>query len=116
MKIYTEPSKVKEMLDKARATYQKRDARIEGVTDETEETFYSCTLCQSFAPTHVCIITPERTGLCGAYNWLDGKASNEINPTGPNQPVPKLEVIDPVFGQWKGVNEFVFKASRQKLE
>ncbi len=116
VKIYTEASKVKEMLEKARATYQKRDARIEGMTDETEETFYSCTLCQSFAPTHVCIITPERTGLCGAYNWLDGKASNEINPTGPNQPVPKLEVIDPVLGQWKGVNEFVFKASRQKLE
>ncbi len=86
------------------------------MTDETEETFYSCTLCQSFAPTHVCIITPERTGLCGAYNWLDCKASFEINPTGPNQPVPKIEVIDPLLGQWKGVNDFVFKASRQKLE
>jgi acetyl-CoA synthase len=104
------------MLEKARATYQKRDDRIEGMTDETEEIFYSCTLCQSFAPNHVCIITPERTGLCGAYNWLDGKASNEINPTGPNQPVPKGEVIDPTLGQWQGVNAFVFKASRQKVE
>ena len=116
VKIYTEEKKVKEILEQARKVYQKRDARIEGMTDETEETFYSCTLCQSFAPTHVCIITPERTGLCGAYNWLDGKASNEINPTGPNQPVVKGEVIDPVLGQWKGVNDFVFKASRQKLE
>jgi acetyl-CoA synthase len=116
VKIYTEESKVKEIMGKARGVYHKRDARIEGMTDESEETFYSCTLCQSFAPTHVCIITPERTGLCGAYNWLDGKASNEINPTGPNQPVPKMEVIDPLLGQWKGVNDFVFKASRQKLE
>ncbi|MDI6756051.1 MAG: acetyl-CoA decarbonylase/synthase complex subunit alpha/beta, partial [Thermodesulfobacteriota bacterium] len=116
VKIYTEEKKVKEILEKARKVYQKRDARVEGMTDESEETFYSCTLCQSFAPTHVCIITPERTGLCGAYNWLDGKASFEINPTGPNQPVPKKEVIDPVLGQWNGVNEFVFKASRQKLE
>jgi len=116
VKIYTEEKKVKEILEQARKVYQKRDARIEGMTDESEETFYSCTLCQSFAPTHVCIITPERTGLCGAYNWLDGKASNEINPTGPNQPVPKGEVIDPLLGQWKGVNDFVFKASRQKLE
>ncbi len=116
VKVYTDEAKVKEMLEKARATYAKRDARIEGMTDESEETFYSCTLCQSFAPTHVCIITPERTGLCGAYNWLDGKASNEINPTGPNQPVPKSEIIDPLLGQWKGVNEFVYKASRQKLE
>jgi acetyl-CoA synthase len=115
VKIYTEESKVREILGKSRAIYQRRDARIEGMTDESEETFYSCTLCQSFAPTHVCIITPERTGLCGAYNWLDGKASNEINPTGPNQPVAKGEVIDPLLGQWKGVNDFVFKASRQKV-
>jgi acetyl-CoA synthase len=116
VKIFTEEEKVKSILEKARGAYRRRDARIEGMTDETEETFYSCTLCQSFAPTHVCIITPERTGLCGAYNWLDGKASFEINPTGPNQPVPKIEVIDPMLGQWKGVNDFVFKASRQKLE
>jgi len=116
VKIYTEEAKVKEIVEQARRVYQKRDARIEGMTDESEEIFYSCTLCQSFAPNHVCIITPERTGLCGAYNWLDGKASYEINPTGPNQPVPKGEVIDPLLGQWKGVNAFVYKASRQKVE
>jgi len=39
-----------------------------------------------------------------------------MNPTGPNQPVPKGEVIDPLYGQWKGVNEFVRKASRGKVE
>jgi acetyl-CoA synthase len=116
VKVYTDEAKVKQVLEQARAAYRKRDARIEGMTDETEETFYSCTLCQSFAPTHVCVITPERTGLCGAYNWLDGKASFEINPTGPNQPIIKGEPIDPLLGQWKGVNDFVFKASRQKLE
>ena len=58
----------------------KRDARIEGMTDETTDIFYSCTLCQSFAPSHVCVVSPERTGLCGAYNWMDCKASFEINP------------------------------------
>ena len=116
VKIYSEADKVKEVVQQARQAYAKRDARIEGMTDETEEIFYSCTLCQSFAPSHVCVITPERTGLCGAYNWLDGKASNEINPTGPNQPIPKRDVIDPLYGQWAGVNDFVFKASRQKVE
>ena len=86
------------------------------MTDETTDIFYSCTLCQSFAPNHVCVISPERTGLCGAYNWMDCRASFEINPTGPNQPVPKGEILDPKLGQWKGVNEFVFKASRQKID
>ncbi|MFC1989126.1 acetyl-CoA decarbonylase/synthase complex subunit alpha/beta [Chloroflexota bacterium] len=116
VKLYTEEDKVKEIVEKARAVYQIRDARIEGMTDETIDTYYSCTLCQSFAPSHVCVISPERTGLCGSYNWMDCKASYEINPTGPNQPVEKGEVIDAKFGQWKGVNEFVLKASRGKID
>ena len=110
--IYTEEDKVQEITKKAREVFKTRDERVAGMTDEDEEIYYSCTLCQSFAPSHVCVVTPERTGLCGAYNWLDCKASNEINPTGPNQPIQKGEVIDPVFGKWEGVNEFVSKASR----
>ena len=114
--VMTDQSKVDELATKARATYATRDARIEGMTDESMETYYSCTLCQSFAPNHVCIISPERTGLCGAYNWLDCKASFEINPTGPNQPVQKGELIDQKLGQWKGTNEFLRKASRGALD
>jgi acetyl-CoA synthase len=116
VKIYTGEADVKSKVEKARSVYQIRDARIEGMTDETTETYYSCTLCQSFAPSHVCVISPERTGLCGSYNWMDCKASFEINPTGPNQPVPKGEVIDLKLGQWKGVNDFVSKASRGKID
>ncbi len=116
VKIYTEEDKVKEIVEQARDVYAARDARIEGMMDETTDIFYSCTLCQSFAPNHVCIISPERTGLCGAYNWMDCKASFEINPTGPNQPVQKGEVIDARLGQWKGCNEFLYKASRQNFE
>jgi len=116
IKLYTEEDKVKEIIARAKEVYAVRDARIEGMTDETTDTFYSCTLCQSFAPSHVCVISPERTGLCGSYNWMDCKAAFEINPTGPNQPVAKGEIIDTDMGQWKGVNEFVFKASRGKLD
>jgi acetyl-CoA synthase len=116
VQIYTEEDKVKEIVEQAKGVYAARDARIEGMTDETTDIFYSCTLCQSFAPNHVCIISPERTGLCGAYNWMDCKASFEINPTGPNQPVQKGEVIDARLGQWKGCNEFLQQASRQTFD
>ena len=116
VKIYTNEADVKVRVEKAREVYKQRDTRIEGMTDETTDIYYSCTLCQSFAPSHVCVISPERTGLCGSYNWMDCKASFEINPTGPNQPVPKLDTIDPVLGQWKGVNDFVSKASRGKID
>jgi len=116
VKIYTEEDKVKEMLGQAREAYHARDARIEGMTDETTDIYYSCLLCQSFAPSHVCVVTPEKTGLCGSYNWMDCKAAYEINPTGPNVPIEKGEILDAKLGQWKGVNEFILKASRGKLD
>lgn len=114
--LYTQEDKVKEVVENAKKSFQARDARIEGMTDEGTEIYYSCTLCQSFAPSHVCTVSPERTGLCGAYNWMDCKASNEINPTGPNQPIEKGECLDPVLGQWKGVNEFIYEASRHAID
>lgn len=116
VKIYTNEEDVTRVLEQARASYAHRDARTEGMTDETVDVFYSCILCQSFAPSHVCIVSPERTGLCGAYNWLDCKASNEINPEGPNKPVKKGEVLNLKLGQFSGCNEFVRTASRQKVE
>jgi acetyl-CoA synthase len=116
IKIYTVEEKVREILKKARGTYEHRDTRIEGMTDESVDTFYSCILCQSFAPNHVCVVSPERTGLCGAYNWLDCRAAFEINPEGPNQPVQKGDCLDERYGQFKGCNEFVQKASRQKVQ
>jgi acetyl-CoA synthase len=47
---------------------------------------------------------------------MDCKASYEINPTGPNQPVEIGECLDTKLGQWQGVNEFVYKASRQAID
>ena len=114
--IHTEKDKVDELTARARKIYKTRDERVEGMTDEGTETYYSCTLCQSFAPTHVCMISPERTGLCGAYNWLDCKASFEINPTGPNQPVEKGKLVDERLGRFEGVDQFVQQASRNKIE
>jgi acetyl-CoA synthase len=112
----TDSEKAEAALKEARTAYKFRDERIAGMTDESVDTFYSCTLCQSYAPNHVCVISPERLGLCGAYSWLDGKAGFEIKPKGCNQPVVKGEVIDAEKGQWKGVNEFIYATSRQTLE
>jgi len=114
--IITDAEKLKEPLEKAREIYHQRDERIMGMRDEDVDTYYSCVLCQSYAPDHVCIVTPERLGLCGAYTWLDCAASFEMNPHGPNQPVKKAEVIDVVKGQWKGVNEYLEIASNGNLK
>jgi acetyl-CoA synthase len=109
--LITERAEVERRLAIARKVYIERNRRLESMTDESVETFYSCLLCQSFAPNHVCIITPQRLGLCGAYNWLDGKAAYEIDETGPNQPVAKGHCLDRDRGIWEGTNEYVWKNS-----
>ncbi len=114
--IVTDEAELKKRLPEALASYEARDEKISGLTDEAVDTFYTCTLCQSFAPDHVCIISPERIGLCGAINWMDAKAANQLSPTGPNQPVEKGEVIDEHRGQWVGVNKAVKEFSKGKLE
>ena len=116
VRVYTEAADVKRLLATARQVFAERDARLADMTDESVETFYSCTLCQSFAPNHVCVITPERPGLCGAYNWLDGRAAYEITPSGPNQPIQKGRTLDAKLGQWDKVNEFVYQKSNRFLE
>ncbi|MBI5093461.1 MAG: CO dehydrogenase/CO-methylating acetyl-CoA synthase complex subunit beta [Candidatus Hydrogenedentes bacterium] len=114
--LITDRDEVERRLEHARKVYVERNHRLAAMTDESVDTFYSCLLCQSFAPDHVCVITPERLGLCGAYNWLDGKAAHEIDETGPNQPVEKGRCLDPVRGVWEGVNEYVFKNSHKKTK
>ncbi len=104
--IFTDPDKVHEWLEKAREAYDFRNKRLADLTDDKVEEFYSCTLCQSFAPNHVCVVSPERLGLCGAYNWLDCKASFSINPTGPNQPIKLGRMLEARKGYWSGTNDY----------
>jgi acetyl-CoA synthase len=115
VKIFTDPDLHAEWLEKAREAYSERNERLGAMTDTSVDEFYSCTLCQSFAPDHVCIVSPERLGLCGAYNWLDCKASFQINPTGPNQPIDKGDTLDDVKGYYSGVNEFTETASHGQV-
>jgi acetyl-CoA synthase len=104
--VVTDPKLHAEWLEKARTAYDFRNKRLADLTDDKVDEFYSCTLCQSFAPNHVCVVSPERLGLCGAYNWLDCKASFSINPTGPNQPIKLGKSLDMHKGYWEGTNDY----------
>ncbi len=116
VKIITEPALFHEWLDKARAAYDYRNRRLADMTDEAVDEFYTCTLCQSFAPTHLCLVSPQRLGLCGAYNYLDCAASYQINPTGPNQPIRKGRMIDAEKGIYSGLNEIAQQKSQGSVQ
>ena len=111
--FYTEANKVQEILDtKAMPTYNARDDRLASLTDESVDEFYTCILCQSFAPSHCCVVTPERLGLCGAVSWLDAKATKELTPTGPCQPIKKIGCTDERTGAYTEVNKVVEQATQ----
>jgi len=50
VKIYTDPDSIKKWLAIAREAYDFRNKRLADLTDDKVDEFYSCTLCQSFAP------------------------------------------------------------------
>jgi acetyl-CoA decarbonylase/synthase complex subunit beta len=107
----TDAKKVDELLAEALKVYAARDERLRGLKEEDVEVFYGCVLCQSFAPTHCCVITPERIANCGAINWFDGKAAYKLDPEGPIFQVEKGELVDPARGEYTGLNKVVAERS-----
>jgi acetyl-CoA decarbonylase/synthase complex subunit beta len=112
----TDPKNLEDRYQQAVEVYKARDARARGLMEEEVEEFYSCSLCQSFAPTHVCIITPNRMGGCGSISWFDARASANVDPKGPNLRVKKGECLDPVKGIYTGVDEVVRERSLGAIE
>ena len=115
--LFTEKEKVQQLLEaQAMPRYRARDDRLASMTDESVETYYTCILCQSFAPAHCCVVTPERLGLCGAVSWLDARATKELTPHGPCQPIQKIGCTDERTGAFTEVNKIVNEATRGAVE
>ena len=115
--ILTDTAAVEKALDELCFPRDRaRDDRLAALTDESVDTFYTCTLCQSFAPSHCCVVTPERLGLCGAVSWLDAKASYQLAPTGPSRPIAKTGCTDERLGAYETVNQAVAEATHGAME
>ncbi|MGD2200659.1 MAG: CO dehydrogenase/CO-methylating acetyl-CoA synthase complex subunit beta [Candidatus Bathyarchaeota archaeon] len=112
----TDPEKVQSWYEKSMEIYEERDARARGMHDDDVDVFYGCSLCQSFAPTHLCVITPQRYANCGAISWFDGRATAKVDPKGPVFEIPKGEIIDPLTGEYEGVNEVIKDKSLGEIE
>ncbi|MBQ9844115.1 MAG: CO dehydrogenase/CO-methylating acetyl-CoA synthase complex subunit beta [Oscillospiraceae bacterium] len=115
--IITDAAEAAKFRDEvAMPRYAARDARLESLTDESVDRYYTCILCQSFAPAHCCVVTPERLGLCGAVSWLDAKATNELDPNGPCQPIFKEGCTDERTGRYESVDKAIFESTHGAVE
>ena len=115
--IITDAAEAAKFRDEiAMPRYTQRDDRLASMTDESVDRYYTCILCQSFAPAHCCVVTPERLGLCGAVSWLDAKATNELDPAGPCQPIFKEGCTDERTGRFESVDKMVAAATHGAVE
>ena len=115
--IITDAAEAAKFRDEvAMPRYAARDARLESLTDESVDRYYTCILCQSFAPAHCCVVTPERLGLCGAVSWLDAKATNELDPNGPCQPIFKEGCTDERTGRYESVDKAIYESTHGAVE
>ena len=115
--LITDPVEAGKFRDEmAMPRYAQRDDRLASMTDEAVDRYYTCILCQSFAPAHCCVVTPERLGLCGAVSWLDAKATNELDPNGPCQPIFKEGCTDERTGRFASVDKAIADATHGAVE
>lgn len=89
---------------------------ISEITDESVDIFYSCNICQCYVPDHICIIKPEKTGLCGVYTWNDARLLSKIDCYGSFKPVEKGRAINNFSGEWEGVNAELQKQTYGHIE
>ncbi len=112
----TDPAEVKKKFQEAVDIYEGRDARARGMTDDDVDVFYGCTLCQSFAPSHICVISAQRYANCGAISWFDGRAAAKVDPKGPVFEIPKEKCLDEWKGEYEGVNKIISEKSLGEID
>ncbi|NLF29852.1 MAG: hypothetical protein GX591_03060 [Planctomycetes bacterium] len=104
---------------------RQRDEAVRLATEESATAFSACVGCSPFAPDHVCVLTPQRPPQCGRplgmiqtgarYGYDDmtnihhSRLHREVNSF---QMIDKGRCLDPVRGEWSGVNQAVARLSR----
>ncbi|UTB33528.1 MAG: CO dehydrogenase/CO-methylating acetyl-CoA synthase complex subunit beta [Methanobacterium sp. ERen5] len=116
IKVLTDSEEVETFLANASKQYEDRDSKARELSDEDVDVFYGCVMCQSFAPTHTCVVTPDRTALCGAINWFDCRAAAKMDPDGPIFEIEKGEVLDDIKGEYVNVNSVMADKSQGTVE
>ncbi|MFZ2070075.1 MAG: CO dehydrogenase/CO-methylating acetyl-CoA synthase complex subunit beta [Halobacteriota archaeon] len=92
------------------------DERARRFSDEDVDTFYGCTICQTFAPSHVCVVAPDRPPYCGIITWIGAKVMCDLDPYGYIFEMPLGKCVDPWGGEYTGVNEKIYEKSNRSYK
>jgi len=64
----------------------------------------------------MCVVTPDRTALCGAINWFDCRAASKMDPDGSIFEIDKGEILDDVKGEYSNVNEVIAQKTQGETD
>ena len=107
----------KELIDTVCVPYwEKADEQTRRFSDEDVDCFYGCTICQTFAPSHVCVVAPDRPPYCGIITWIGAKVMCDLDPYGYIFEMPLGECVDPWGGEYTGVNDKIFEKSNRSYK
>jgi len=104
----------REIVERVCKPYWERvDESARKFSDEDADTFYGCTICQTFAPSHVCVVAPDRPPYCGIITWIGAKVMCDLDPYGYIFEMPLGECVDRWGGEYTGVNEKIYEKSNR---
>jgi acetyl-CoA decarbonylase/synthase complex subunit beta len=98
-----EEERLRVMVDKYK---NERKHLIDSASEDNLDTFYGCTRCRSFSLGHACTVTPDRPAQC-SKPWYMLKAYAVLAPGNTYNPctlIEKGECLDPIKGEYVGVN------------
>lgn len=111
------PELVQQVLEEEiKPKWDLSDSRAKGMEDDDMDNFYSCTLCQGFAPNHACILAPERMPFCGIMSYKGAQVSRKLDPHGYVDEIPKGEPINKESGQYEGINQYIYAKSNRTIK
>lgn len=102
---------IRPVMGDAKKAWDEQEAATGDIADEDVDVFIGCTICRLIAPSHCCVITPQRPPYCGFLNYAAAKTFITFEPSGFLFEMPKGELLDELKGQYSGVDEAIYEKS-----
>ncbi len=128
VEVISAGARLEGLAGEAKAERERRRDEIARMAEADEAEVYSCESCAPFSREHVCFVHPLRTPMCGRP-WSEMVVGARYMGVSAGRPwrrrgrpencctvVPLGREIDPVKGEYEGLNEFVRRATNGRME
>lgn len=126
--VSTDPVELAARAPEVAAARMQREAEVARLSAQPPDVVYACEACAPFSREHVCVTHPVRSPMCGRA-WTEMLVGARYMGVSAGRPwrrrgrpenccavVPLGRVLDPVKGEYEGLNEFVRQATQGRMQ